>query len=89
MIAPIETIAANMGGFRTGNHWRCTCPVCNYSTPTLLLKCKGRKISASCVSCNDRDAIWAAVMAAGGGDRIDRDDDASAAEKAAEGRKRK
>jgi len=89
MTATIETIAANLGAFKTGNHWRCTCPACNYTVPTLLLKSKRGKISASCVSCDDRDAIWAAVMAAGAGDRVDRDDNATAAEKAAEGRAKK
>ncbi len=89
MIASIETIAANLGAFKTGNHWRCTCPACNYNVPTLILKAKGRKISASCVSCNDRDAIWAAVRDAGAGARMDRSDDASASTKAAEGRAKK
>ncbi len=85
----IETIAARMGAFKTGNHYRCTCPACNYGVPTLILKSKNRKISASCVSCNDRDVVWAAVQAAGAGDRIDRDDDDAAAEKAADGRRKK
>ncbi|MCW8305928.1 toprim domain-containing protein [Acidiphilium sp. PA] len=89
MTATIETIASNLGAFKTGNHWRCTCPACNYTVPTLLLKSKRGKISASCVSCNDRDAIWAAVMDAGAGARIDRSDDAIASTKAAEGRAKK
>jgi putative DNA primase/helicase len=89
MPATIETIASNLGAFKTGNHWRCTCPACNYTVPTLLLKSKRGKISACCVSCNDRDAIWAAVMAAGAGARIDRSDDATASTKAAECRANK
>ncbi|OZB39548.1 MAG: hypothetical protein B7X48_08855 [Acidiphilium sp. 34-60-192] len=85
----IETIAANMGAVKTGNHWRCACPACNYAVPTMLLKSKRGKISASCVSCDDRDTIWAAVVAAGAGDRIDRADDATAAAQAADGRRKK
>lgn len=85
----IETIAANLGAFKTGNHWRCTCPACNYAVPTMLMTLKRGKISASCVSCDDRHTIWAAVVAAGAGDRIDRADNATAAAQAADGRKQK
>lgn len=70
----IDQIARSLGAHRTGNHWRGMCPACHYGAPTLLLKERRGRISFACVSCGDRDAIAAALVAAGGGERIDRAD---------------
>lgn len=83
----IEMIADNLNLHRSGNYWRGECPACHYGVPTLLLKEKQGRLSFGCVSCDDRDTIRAAVEAAGGGQKVAKAD-STAAEKAAEGRRK-
>ena len=84
----INQIADRLDLYRAGNYWRGECPACHYGKPTLLLKEKRNRISFACVLCGNRDAIAAALFAAGAGKRIDRTDKLEAEQKAAEGRRK-
>lgn len=85
----LRAIADALDLHRSGNDWRGECPACHYGTPTLIVKERRGRIRFSCVSCGDRNQIAAALEAAGAGDHIDRQADTPAADKAAEGRRRK
>lgn len=84
----IQEIADRLDLYRSGNHWRGECPACRYGTPTLLVKEWRSRIRFVCVSCGDKDQIAAALYAVGVGERLDRDADSPAADKATDGRRK-
>ncbi|MFT2094676.1 toprim domain-containing protein [Acidiphilium multivorum] len=84
----INQLADRFDLYRAGNSWRGECPACHYGKPTLLLKERRNRISFACVSCGDRDAIAAALAAAGVGEKIDKADRMEAEQKAAVGRRK-
>ena len=84
----INQLADRLDLYRAGNCWRGECPACHYGKPTLLLKERRNRIAFACVSCGDRDAIAAALAAAGAGEKIDGGDRMEAEQKAAEGRRK-
>lgn len=85
----INDLASRLNLHRAGREWRGSCPACGYGSDAFTLSIgRNGKPLLWCASCQNRDAIAAALDAAGAGALPARHDDGITARKAAEAREK-